>query len=529
MTGATGAIARRALADGRVRNGCFALFFALYAFANAAGYRHTYPTLEDRLRFARSFGANKTLQLFYGVPHDLVSVGGYTAWRAGGFGAVVAAVWAVLAVVRATRAEEEAGRLELVLAGAVGRRGVYGAVLLALAAGAALLWLGFFLGLVAARLPPGGSAYLALAALAPVPFFAGIGALAAQVAGTRRLALEVAGGALALAFLLRTAADLSAGHGWLRWATPLGWSEELRPFAGPRPGVLALPLLSGAALLAAAGWISARRDVGRGLVQGRESGPPRLYLLSSPTALALRAELGSLAGWLVATSAYALVIGLLSTSFSSGAVPAKLREQLEKLGASITQPAGAIGVYFLLFVLAVSLFACAQVAAARHEEADLRLETLLAGEVDRRRWLAGRLLLAAAGAALIALTVSLVAWAGAASQHAGVSLAEMLEAGANCLPTALLFLGLAALAFATVPRACVGLSYGLVAVAFVWQLLGSLLGAPDWLLDLTPFRHVGLVPAQPFRVGAAAAMLGLAALGMAAATWLFARRDLASA
>ena len=84
----------------------------------------------------------------------------------------------------------------------------------------------------------------------------------------------------------------------------------------------------------------------------------------------------------------------------------------------------------------------------------------------------------------------------------------MLEAGANCLPVALMFLGIAALAYAIVPRASAGLSYGLVTVAFLWELFGSLLSVPKWLVEATPFAHVGLVPAQPFRAGAAVIMLG---------------------
>ena len=55
----------------------------------------------------------------------------------------------------------------------------------------------------------------------------------------------------------------------------------------------------------------------------------------------------------------------------------------------------------------------------------------------------------------------------------------MIGAGANCLPPAVLFLGLAALAYAAVPREAAGVAYGLVAVAFLWQLFGALLGAPE--------------------------------------------------
>jgi ABC-2 type transport system permease protein len=525
----TSAITRRTLADSWIRDVCFGLFFLLFAFVNPVGYRHTYPTLEDRLAFARSFGANKAVVLFYGAPRDLLTVGGFTAWRFGGFAAVLAAIWGVLAAVRALRGEEDTGRQELVLAGAVGRRGAYLAAVAAIATAGVLLWLAIFVGLAAARLPVGGSAFLALATISPAFVFAGVGALASQLAPTRRLALELGTAVLAVCFLLRVVADIGRGVGWLRWATPLGWSEELRAFADPRPAVLVLPAIATTALVAAAAMIAARRDVGTGLLQGRDTAEADLRLLSSPTALAFRLSRGSLTVWLVGVGFFAAVVGILSTSFTTADISASLREQLEKLGATITTPAGALGFYFLLFVLAISLYACAQLAAIRREEADQQLETLFALPVGRRGWLLARLALAVAGAAALALTAALLAWAGSASQHAHVSLPRLLEAGANCLPTALLFLGLATLAFAVVPRASSGIAYGLVTLAFVWQLFGSLLGAPQWLLEATPFQHVGLVPAQSLRGEAAAAMLAFAALTTLAGVYAFGRRDLAAA
>ena len=527
---AASAIARRTLADGRVRTGSFAALLGLVAAANVLGYRHTYPTIADRLAFARSFGANKAVELFYGVPHDLLTVGGYTAWRLGGMGSIVAGAWGLLAAVRGLRTEEDAGRQELVLAGAIAKRNAYLAVLVAIAAGAALIWLAVFLGLVAGRLPAAGSAYLALATTSPIVVFAGVGALASQLMPDRRRALEVASGALALAFLLRTVADTSAGLGWLRWCTPLGWVEEMRAFASPAPAVFALSLAAGVPLFAAAGWISARRDVGSGLLQGRDSSPPSPRLLSSPAALALRMERGSFTVWLGGIGVFALIIGVLSTSFTAANVPANLREELAKLGVtSLTTPAGALGFYFLLFVLAISLFEISQLAAVRREEADQQLETLFALSVGRERWLAGRLSLACAGTTVLALSAGVLGWIGAASQHAHVPFGRMVEAGANCLPASLLFLALGALAFALVPRATAAVGYAVVVGSFVWQLLAALLGAPRWLLDLTPFQHIAFVPAQPFRTTAAVVMLAIAVAAASVALLAFRRRDLTSA
>jgi polyether ionophore transport system permease protein len=524
------AIVRRTLADARIRDGCFALFFVLFAFANPVGYRHTYPTVAERLAFARSFGTNKAAELFYGAPHDLLTVGGFTAWRFGGFATVITAIWGLLAAVRALRGEEDAGRQELVLAGAVSRRSAYLAVVAAVSISGMLMWLAVWIGLAAARLPVGGAGYLAVVTVAPAFVFAGVGALASQLAPCRRLAVQIATAVLAACFLLRVVADLAGGVGWLRWATPLGWSEELRAFAHPRPAVLVLPILTTVLLLAAAGVLAVDRDVGTGVFTGRDSAAPDLRLLSSPSALAFRLSRGSLLTWLVATGVFAGIIGILSTSFTTANISTNLREQLHKLGgATITTPAGALGFYFLLFVLAISLYGCAQVASIRREEADQQLETLFAYPVGRREWLLRRLALATAGAAALALTTALLAWAGAASQHAHVSLARLLEAGANCLPTALLFLGLATLSFALLPRASSGIAYGLATLAFVWELFGSLLGAPHWLLEATPFQHVGLVPGQPFRAAAAAAMLAIAAATGLIGTYLFGRRDLADA
>jgi ABC-2 type transport system permease protein len=521
------ALARRAFRDARVRTIAFGYLFALYAYIQPVGYRHAYPTISDRLQFAHSFAGNAAIRLFYGYPYDPVSVGGYCAWRVGGTLAIAAAAFGLLAAVRALRTEEDTGRMELVLAGAVGRGTAYLSSMSAIAAGTGILWVAALAGFVAGGLPLAGSAYLSLAIASVVPVFVGVGALASQLAPTRRIALELGSATIGVCLLLRVIADTSSGLGWLRWATPLGWAEELRPFTGARPLVLLAPTVASALLLAAAARIAARRDVGTGLIPAHDSATPRLRLLSSPAAQALRAERGSLIVWLSCTGAFALILGIVSTSISTAGISKSLQREIARIGSgSIATPSGYLAFVFIFFILAVSLFACAQVGAARQEESDERLEALLAQPVGRRGWLGGRLLLASISSAAISLVAGLLTWVGAASQGVHISLPRMLEAGANCLPVALLFLGIAALAYALLPRAGSGIVYGLVAVAFLWQLVGSLLGVPKWLVELTPFAHVGFVPSQPFRAADAAVMLAIGVLSALAALEVFRRRDL---
>ena len=524
---ALSAIARRRFAVGRVRDLCFAAFFFIYAWGQTSAYRSTYPTMQDRLDFARSFGDNKSVRLFYGVPHDLLSAGGYAAWRVAGVLAIFAAAWGVLAAVRSMRAEEDSGHEELVLAQPVGRRISFAASIAAGVAGAAILWLAVWLGLVVAKLPAGESALFAVGLASVGLVSLGVGAVVSQLAATRRLALELGAGVLGLAFVLRVIADTANSLDWVRWLTPLGWAEELRPFDGSRPAVLFLLLGTAALLIAAARWIAMRRDVGVGFIQAPDTKEPDPTLLSSATAQALRDERGRLAAWLIAGGFFAVVIGLLADSVSSTNVSESLNQQLQKLGvSSVTTASGYIAFSFLIFILMVSLFTASQIAAARHEEADERLETLLAQPVGRGQWLAGRLALAVAGAVLLSFVIGLLTWAGAAAVGADISLGDMLGAGANCLPIALLFLGLGALAFALVPRATSGIAYGLVLAAFVWELFGSLLDLPSWTVDLTPFHQVALVPAESFKALAAIVMVAIAAGAMLASVRLFERRDL---
>ena len=167
----------------------------------------------------------------------------------------------------------------------------------AIGAGAAILWLAEFAGFALGRLPLAGSAYLALATVSVVPVFVGFGALASQLAPTRRIALSLTGAVVVLFWLLRVIADTWSSGGWLRWATPLGWAEALRPFTGARPVVLILPFVTSLALLVVSSRIAARRDIGTGVLRARDRAEPRLKLLSSPLAQAFRGERAVLIIW----------------------------------------------------------------------------------------------------------------------------------------------------------------------------------------------------------------------------------------
>jgi ABC-2 type transport system permease protein len=520
-------IVLHALRGERVRLIVIGVICAAYAAGQVVGFRETYPSAADRVRFAHVFSDNIALRLFYGVPHDLATVAGYAEFRVVGILAIVTAAWSVFAAVRALRGEEDTGCYELILAGAVGRGGAVMAILAALAAECLLIWLVTTFAFLLAGALPGDmtareSALTAAALVAPAVVFATVGALASQLAPTRRSAQAGGVGAVGLAVLLRIAADVGHGVGWIRWLTPIGWAEEIRPVTAPRPAVLLLFAAAALVIAAAAVAVARRRDIGGSVLHGRAVVPSRTALLGSPTQAALRAELPTLAGWAVSAGLFAALLG----GFAGSIAEEIGKTHIHTYGLALSTPAGYLAVVFSLFVLLVALFAVSHVGGLRDEESSGRLETLFALPVGRRRWLAGRLVIAAAATAALALLLGVCAWAGAAVADAGVGLTGLLAAGANSIAASLLFLALGVLLFAWLPRPSPGIAFGLVGVAFLWELLGGLLGAPGWVDSLSPFHHVTQVPVAAADLSGTAVMLALAAVAAVAAVDRFARRDL---
>src|SRR5215469_5339242 len=249
-----------------------------------------YPTAASRLAVATKASANPALRFLLGRLNG-TSVGAFAAARWGVWGPAFAILLAILVVVRHTRADEEAGRLELVGSAAVGRQAPLTAALLAAMTANVALALLTCLWLSVLKLPLAGSAVLALSIAGCGLAFAGVAAVSAQLAMTARGARGIAIAVLGASFLLRAAGDSGpAGLSWLSWVSPLGWVELTRAFGsgGERWWVLVLPLAASAVLVAAAFALAAWRDHSAGLLPGRPGRPAASGLLRGPTGLAWR-------------------------------------------------------------------------------------------------------------------------------------------------------------------------------------------------------------------------------------------------
>jgi ABC-2 type transport system permease protein len=450
------------------------------------------------------------------------------------FLAIVGAVWGLLTSTKLLRGEEDAGRWELLLAGQTTRRRASAQALAGLAAGLVVLWaLTAVITVVTGQsskvgFTPGASLFFALTLVCPAVLFVAAGALASQLAATRRRAAGYAGAALGVAYALRLVADSSSGLAWVRWTSPLGWVEELQPFDAPRPLAL-LPVLALVFVLCVLTvYLAGRRDLASGVLTERTSARAKTRLLSGPGPLAVRLARPMALVWAVAICAMALLMGSIAKQGGSALTSsASFQRGLSRLGIAGGGPAEYLGFTFLTVALMVALVAAGQVGTTRGEEAEGRLDNLLVRPVSRSAWLAGRVALAALLLLANGLLAGLFAWLGAVSNGAGVGMGSLLGAGLNVVAPALFVLGFGVLAFGASPRAATAATYGLISWSFLIELLAGFVNYNHWLLDTSVFHQITAAPAQGpdwVSLGVIVAMGVAAALGGGAC---FRHRDLA--
>jgi ABC-2 type transport system permease protein len=420
--------------------------------------------------------------------------------KLGGLGAVFIAVLATVLVVRHTRADEEAGRLELVGATVVGRQAALTAALLAALVMCVLLGLLTALGLVASGLPVNGSFAFGVAWASVGVAFAGIAAVAAQLSSTGRGAVSLTAAVLGVVYLLRAVGDTAsaAGPRWLTWLSPIGWGQQFRPYAGNRWWVLVVTLAFAAAVVATAYVLVARRDLGAGLLPPR-LGPARATpALRSPWALAWRLQRGTLVGWVVGFVVLGLVFGNLATSLGDLLNSPRAREFILKLGGRKGLTDAYLAAELSIIAVVASAYGVQAAMRSRAEEVAGHVEPVLAAAVMRARWLLSHTVVALLGTALLMVVTGLAAGAayGFRSGDAG-NVGRVLGAAVAHIPAAWVLAGIVVAAVGVAPRwAAVGWA-ALVGFVVLGQI-GPLLELPQWVMDLSPFAHVPRLPGAPY-------------------------------
>ncbi len=526
------------------RDRCYLLLWiggiAGLAGASAAAVGREFGDEQERAGIVAVAVVNPAFLFLRGTP-DGTDVGAVVFFQAFAFLAVLAGLMNTFLVVRNTRGDEEAGRSELVGATPTSRLAPLGAVLLLVLCAdvalggltAAALW--------AAGLDPVGAGLTGAALASTGLVFAAAAALLAQVLPTARAANGAAGGLVGLAYVVRGIGDAlgtpdpeltRAETGWLSWLSPIGWSQRVSPFAEQNPVPLLLSAALAVALAAIALSLRSRRDLGSSLVPERSGRETAGAFLPSAMGLAWRLQRPALLGWAAGAAVLGSIAGLLAPLVGQAvAANASLSELIARLVPG--SQAEAVDVFSAAILGMSGVLAAAAGAQAvmrlRSDEAEGRAELLLAAPLTARRWLSAQLAVGFGSAVAVALVAGLASGlgflaSGGEPDRWGVGVAAALAH----VPAAVVLVAVAALAFSLLPRLTTALAWGALALALVLGQLGELLGIPEWLQNVSPFRHSSALPVEELDWWSTGIMTGAAVLIGAAAVGLVRARDLTS-
>ena len=464
----------------------------------ASYYQELFPTqaaLDDFAAVSNTPG----IRALTGLSPAANTLGGAVWTKAWMTIALALALGVVFLATRNGRADEEAGRTELLRSRMLGVHAATVASWLVLACLCVLVGVGITLVSAAQGLDPAGAGLRGSsvlgASVAGVGLVGlGVGAVAGQVAATARAA-NALGSAVILGFyVLRMVGDL--GDGALTWASPIGWGQKMEPFAGDRWWPLALLALLAVVLCTVAITLEARRDHGAGLIAARpgRAWAPRRF--ASPLGLGLRLQRGPIVGWTIAVVLAAVLFGSVAEAMA---------DLLDDAGGDTADLLRGAGVPALLSMLAsmiglvTAVFATQSAVSLRGDEATGILEPQLAGAISRTRWALERLLIPVAGSAVLLAVGGAVlgavygATVGDPSQSAAMAGATLAY-----WPAVMVLVGLAVALFGWVPRVAVPATWGVMAAMWFATMLGEVFGLPDWVLDGLPFAAVPYLPLEPF-------------------------------
>jgi ABC-2 type transport system permease protein len=506
--------------------------FAFYAIAGS--------TEAERQAFGTAI-TTLAVQFSVLVPPPLRpdTVGGYVQFRAYGALAILMSIWAVVSAAGSTRADEERGIVEGVLATGVSRADALVARVGAFAGGTALACGAAALGLATGVAHAGDridaasvlGATIDLAAITICVY--ALAALICQFCAPR-LATAGAGVVILALFLVNSLGrSIDFFQRW-QWISPFHYFDQSQPLPPGGPfDVRAVEVLFAIAAVAAvaAMFAFANRDVGSPLFRlptrlRHPSHDPGGAVWRVPVLRGLWDRRVGLAVWVVGMAA----IAALFTALTKAIVQPLLQLQTLKPFFNLViqgdlYPSFLGYVWFSVAQLLVAGYAIVQVARWSAEDVDGRLELALANPYSRLSAVLERALVATLGAIAIVLISAAAVGLEAQRESINVAASRLVVASAVLVPFATFFMALGAVLAAMAPRAAVGvLAAFAIAGYFIIQLV-PIFKWPSWLLDLSPFHLYGQPLANGVDGTGLAIMLMVTVVGFVASALLMNRRD----
>jgi ABC-2 type transport system permease protein len=180
----------------------------------------------------------------------------------------------------------------------------------------------------------------------------------------------------------------------------------------------------------------------------------------------------------------------------------------------------------VIMALALSFLVVTLLTMVSADNLQGRLEVPFASGTGRVKWLSANLAATSLGLLVVALVSGVAMWAGVEFSGSTIALSVTLKGMLNSVSVAPLIVGVATAFAVWLPRLAFTAMAVLLSLCYVISMLGPILHWPTWLLDVSPFHFLHLVPSQGPNWGATTMFLLIGSALTTVASIGFARGDL---
>lgn len=445
---------------------------------------------------------------------DNYTLGAFLTNEAISYMLIIVALMSIFIVVRHTRAEEDAGRAELLRSNVAGRHASLGVGMIVAVIANLLMAILVAIGLGSAGMDSvtwTGSWLYGLAMAGAGIFFAALTAIAVQLRGQATPVIALATLLVFLTYVIRSVGDVTGAY-WFSWLSPFAWAQRTYAYVDDRWWPLLVPFVASTAAVALAAALSSRRDFGAGLWANRPGKATASLVLSTPTGMRWRLQRGGLIGWALGIVGFGLLYGpLIGEVESVAANSTQIGNIVEDTGGTAAEAllAHLVSIIAIFSAIYGSAFAFLR---ARHDEVQGLAEPVLSTAASRRRWLASYIVVATLSSIgiLFLSAFGLGATAGSAIGDETI-LPKMLTAAAINVVPLLFTIAVAVAFFGFAPSFAHWAVWILVGYALTIGKFGEMFGVAGWAPQLSPFTMVPRYPAEDFSVPTIIGLLIVAA------------------
>lgn len=510
------------------------LLVAFMVGSQGVGYAQTYSDRAAQEQFAASLRSAPALGLLYGDSDELDhGVNGYVAYRVVSFVSLIVAIWALMAMTKLLRGNEEDGRWEVLRSGAATARestfhvalGMFYAVGFSFVLSTILV--ATFGNLPTINMSIATAILLTASIFAPALLFAGLGLFVSQLALTRRRALLYGLIPLLFTYLIRGIGNTDPAREWLLQWTPFGWNQLIDPIITPQPLWL-LPFFLFGIVFTVLSVLLAKRDLGESIIKESRQVTSRFFLLGGPARFALRQNIGLFVGWGMGALATTVIIAVVLTVAAEATAesPALSKSVLALAGNTGDLKIAFLGAGFVFVVMVLMIMTTTIIASIRSDEAKQYLDNILVQPYRRSTWLLMRILTGAMAILITALACGLAVIATTSSQDLSLELTKVVTLAIAMTGTTIFLLGLGTLMYGIFPRLAVIFLYVVIIWSFIIDLISSAAALDEWLLRSSLFHYVSFNLAEWPDWRTFGWLVSLGAIMMAIGIFYFAKRDI---